>query len=65
MIFLTNINGEEIYINPEVIETIEGNTNAIITLTKKKIIVKEKPAEVKKLFIEYKRNIYSNILSNT
>jgi flagellar protein FlbD len=65
MIILTNINGEEIYINPEVIETIEGHTNAIITLTtKKKIIVKEKPAKVKELFIEYKRTIFSNLFSN-
>ncbi len=66
MILLTNVNGEGIYINPEIIETIEGHTNAIITLTtKKKIVVKEKPDKVKELFIEYKKNIFSNIFSNS
>jgi flagellar protein FlbD len=65
MILLTNIKGEQFYINPDIIETIEGHTNAIITLTtKKKIIVKEKPSKVKELFMEYKRNISSYIPLN-
>lgn len=62
MLLLTNMKGEQIYINPDIIETIEGHINAIITLTtKKKLIVKENPAKVKELFIEYKKHISSHM----
>jgi flagellar protein FlbD len=65
MILLTSIKGEKFYVNPEIIETVEGQNNAIITLTtKKKIIVKEKPAKVKDLFINYKKKVFTNIVTN-
>ena len=38
----------------------------IMTITtKKKITVKEKSAKVKEHFIEYEKNIFSNIFSNS
>lgn len=58
MIELTRLNGEVFYLNPELIETIEGEKNAIVSLTtKKKLVVQEAPKEVRRLFLRYKRAI--------
>jgi flagellar protein FlbD len=58
MIELTRLSGERFYLNPELIETLEGEKNTIVTLTtKKKLVVKETPKEVRNLFLMYKRAI--------
>lgn len=56
MIFITRTNGTKIYINPELIQTVESTPDTIITLvSNKKLIVKDTPQEIAERFIEYKR----------
>jgi len=65
MIELTQINGEIFYLNPDLIEIVQGTQGSIITLTtKKKIVVKETPVEIRKLFIKYKQNVYGKYREN-
>jgi flagellar protein FlbD len=62
MIKLTRLNDEVFYLNPELIETVEGEKNAIVSLsTKKKLVVKETPKQVRKLFLEYKLMAYPRL----
>jgi len=56
MIQATRLNGSSIYINPELIETIEKTPDTIITLTSgKKYVVKESIEELVKRFIKYQQ----------
>ena len=56
MIQATRLNGSSIYINPELIETIEKTPDTIITLTSgKKYVVKENVEELVKRFIKYQQ----------
>lgn len=58
MIKLTQLNGNEIVINAELISHIESTPNTIITLTTgNKIVVCESVDEVIKKVIAYKRQI--------
>ena len=60
MIFLTKMNNEVVLVNNDLIETIEETPDTVITLTTgKKIIVKEKSAEILHKVIEFKTKIYS------
>jgi uncharacterized protein YlzI (FlbEa/FlbD family) len=62
MIKLTRLNDEVFYLNPELIETVEGEKNAIVSLTtKKKLVAKETPEQVRKLFLEYKRMVFPRL----
>ena len=62
MIEITRINGKELIINAEMIETVEETPDTVITLVNgKKIIAKESRQEVKNLVISYKREIYHNL----
>lgn len=59
MIKLTKLNNAEIYINPDLMHSIECLPNTIINMTTgEKIIVKETPEEITNKIIEFKRNIY-------
>ncbi|MCI8372758.1 MAG: flagellar FlbD family protein [Lachnospiraceae bacterium] len=59
MIEITRLNGKELIINAELIETVEETPDTVITLTNgKKLIVKESRQEVKNLVISYKRDIF-------
>jgi len=61
MIKLTKLNGEEIYLNPDLINNIGSHPNATIHMTTgEKIIVKETAEEIVNRIIEYKRKIYQN-----
>jgi len=63
MIAITRLNGEELILNAEFIETVEETPDTVITLTNgKKIIVKESRQEVKNLVISYKREIFRNLI---
>ncbi|MCX6064900.1 MAG: flagellar FlbD family protein [Chloroflexi bacterium] len=65
MIFITRSNGTIIYINPELIQTIESTPDTIITLTSnKKLIVKDTPQEIAERFIEYRRKTLAPYISN-
>ncbi|MCL5020479.1 MAG: flagellar FlbD family protein [Bacteroidetes bacterium] len=58
MVRLTQINGEEIVVNAELIETIEKAHDTIITLTtSRKIRVREEVEDVINKTVEYKRRI--------
>ncbi len=60
MIFITRTNGTKIYINPELIQTVEATPDTVVTLTdNKKIICKETPQEIADRFIEYRRKVMS------
>ena len=61
MIKLTKINGQEFFINSDLMEFIESTPDTIITLTTgKKIIVKETADEVIEKIIEFKSRVLRN-----
>lgn len=60
MIKLTQINGDEITVNADLIETIEKAHDTIITLTtSRRIRVREDIDEIVKRVVDYKRRISS------
>jgi flagellar protein FlbD len=63
VIEVTRMNGKTFYVNPELIQSVEGTPDTIITLVNNtKFIVKESPAEVVERFIQYRRKIMSSPL---
>jgi len=68
MIAVKKINGEEIIVNCDLIETIEFSPHAVMSLTTgEKIIVDETRDEILRKVLEYKRAIYrrSEVISWT
>lgn len=58
MIEVTRLSGEVLVVNAELIETVESHPDTVITLTTgKKLIVREKPQEVARRVVEYRRNV--------
>ncbi len=58
MIKLTKINGEEIVVNAELIETVKATPDTVINLTTgRKILVLEEVDELIEKVIGYRRNI--------
>lgn len=65
MIFITRTNGTKLYINPELIQTVEATPDTIVTLLdNKKLIVRETPQEIAERFIEYRRKVMAPIASS-
>lgn len=61
MIRLTKINGQEFYINSDLMEFIEAMPDTIITLTTgKKVIVRESVDEVIDRIVDYKSRALRN-----
>ena len=59
MIAVKKINGEEIIVNCDLIETIEFSPHAVLSLTTgEKVIVDETKDEILRKIIHYKRSIY-------
>ena len=59
MINVTRFNGSKIYVNADLIQTIEGTPDTVITLTNNvKIVVKERPETVVDMVIQYQRLIH-------
>lgn len=59
MVTLTKIDGRKITINADEIETIESSHDTLISLISgKKIVVKEKPAEITELVIAYRKSCF-------
>lgn len=59
MISVTRMNGARIYINAELIQTVEATPDTIITLINdKKMIVKDTPDEIAQRMIEYQQKIH-------
>jgi flagellar protein FlbD len=68
MIALKKINGQEILVNCDLIESIEFSPHAVMSLTTgEKIIVDETRDDIVRKIIEYKRAIYkrSEVISWT
>ena len=61
MITITRLNGKEIVINAELIETVEETPDTTITMTTgRKYIAKETSEEIIKKIVEYKQKIFYN-----
>ena len=61
MVKLTKINGQQFYVNSDLMEFIESTPDTIISLTTgKKVIVKETTEEVINMIIEYKGRALRN-----
>ncbi len=67
MIIITRTNGTKLYINAELIQSVEATPDTIIMLAgNKKLIVKDTPQEIAERFIEYRRKTLAPIVvSNT
>lgn len=62
MIEVNKMNGDEIVINAELIESIQATPDTIITLTTcKKILVEESVEDIVSKVIDYRRKISSNL----
>lgn len=58
MISLTQLNGEKVYVNANLIETVEGKPDTVISLTNgKKLMVRESPEDVVGKFTEFAAKI--------
>jgi flagellar protein FlbD len=65
MIFITRTNGTKLYINPELIQTVEATPDTVVTLLdNKKLIVRETPQEIAERFIEYRRKVMAPFVSS-
>lgn len=61
MIKIEKINGEEILVNPDLIEIVEKHGNTIISLTTgNKILAKDSFEDIKTKVIEYYKAIHGN-----
>ncbi len=63
LIIITRTNGTKLYINAELIQSVEATPDTIITLAgNKKLIVKDTPQEIAERFIEYRRKTLAPIV---
>ena len=64
MLEVTRLNGQKIIINCDLIEYIDANPDTTISLTtNNRYVVKESLEEVIKRITDYKKEIFSNIIS--
>ena len=62
MIQVTRLNGKQIMLNAELIESVEETPDTVVTLTDgKKYVVKEKSEEIRNLTIEYKKEVFADL----
>lgn len=60
MIEITKLNGDKLFLNAELIETVEETPDTVISLTTgRKIIVKESRQDVKNLVKSYRKDIFA------
>lgn len=58
MIHLSKINGKAIVVNCELIESVEGGPDTLVTLTTgSKILVQDRPGEIVGKVIDYRKSI--------
>jgi len=61
MIWIHRLDGSEFMLNIDLIENVETKPDTIITLTNgKKIVTRESAEEIRRLVIEFKRQILSD-----
>ena len=64
MIQVTRLNGSSFYINAELIQSVEGTPDTVITLLdRSKMIVRESPEEVVQRCLAYRRSIQAGLVS--
>jgi flagellar protein FlbD len=62
MIRVTRLNGTKLYVNAELIQTVEGTPDTVISLINNvKIVVKESPEAIVAEIIEYQRQVHNPI----
>jgi flagellar protein FlbD len=60
VILVTRFNGSQLYVNAELIQTVEGTPDTVITLTTGvKLIVHESPQVILERIIAYQRQIHA------
>jgi flagellar protein FlbD len=60
MFKLTKFTGEDFWVNPEVIKTVEAGGDTVITfLSGERVLVRETAEEIREQFIRYKRAIFT------
>lgn len=58
MIRVTRLNGQEMVLNADLIETVEGTPDTVISLTTgRKVLVREPPAEITRRVLAYRRRV--------
>lgn len=61
MIKVTRLNGEEIYVNSDLIEFIEKTPDTVLTLTTgRKIVVREDVSEIIRQITSFRRSLLRN-----
>jgi len=66
MIRLTRLNGQEVVVNADLIEFLESTPETIVSMTTgKKVVVKEKVAEIIRLVAEFRARIMPVVRSTT
>ncbi len=59
MVLLTRLNGQEVVVNAQLIETVEATPDTVVTLTThRKIVVREPPEEIVRQVQAYWRGTY-------
>lgn len=59
MIELTRLNDTVLFINPDMILTVEAHPDTVVTLTNHdKLLVKESPEEIRRRYIDLKRQYF-------
>ncbi len=65
MIRVTRFNGTQIYLNAELIQSVEGTPDTVITLTNQiKIVVKDEPKAVVNAIIAYQQQVHTPIMQS-
>lgn len=60
MILVTHFNGNEFYLNAELIQVVQATPDTLVTLINEtKYLVREPAAEVVRRIIEYRRSIHN------
>jgi flagellar protein FlbD len=66
MILLNRLNGSVYYLNADLVMTVEGTPDTVITLVNGTIfIVKNRPEEVVEKIIQYQQKKHSNVIGIT
>ncbi len=62
MIQVTRLNGTEIYLNPDLILSLEETPDTVLTLTSgEKLLLKDKSKLVVERFMAYKKSVHSGL----
>jgi flagellar protein FlbD len=63
MILITRLNGSQLYLNAELVQTVEGTPDTVITLTNNvKIVVRDKPQAVIERIMRYQQAVRDRLI---